>query len=214
VAELAICKKAAILVPFPFATDDHQAINAAALVEAGAALMFREAELTGERLAQELRRLAVEPERLQRMERAAGGLGRPEAARELVDLCASWWPLRRGADRWCPDDPTCSGGEPLQDAARGAGALRGHRRHRDERHRRGADQPRLPGERLGPQGVETTRRLHRLGARLEIGHRAENLVSADVGGHLLGGAARQPRGARRAGAGRSRSFRGRRCSPS
>ena len=88
VAELAICKKAAILVPFPFATDDHQAINAAALVEAGAALMFREAELTGERLAQELRQLASEPERLQRMERAAGGLGRPEAARELVDLCA------------------------------------------------------------------------------------------------------------------------------
>jgi UDP-N-acetylglucosamine--N-acetylmuramyl-(pentapeptide) pyrophosphoryl-undecaprenol N-acetylglucosamine transferase len=88
VAELAICKKAAILVPFPFATDDHQAINAAALVEAGAALMFREAELTGERLAQELRQLAAEPDRLQRMERAAGGLGRPEAARELVDLCA------------------------------------------------------------------------------------------------------------------------------
>ncbi len=88
VAELAICKKAAILVPFPFATDDHQAINAAALVEAGAALMFREAELTGERLAQELRRLASTPDRLQRMERAAGGLGRPEAARELVDVCA------------------------------------------------------------------------------------------------------------------------------
>lgn len=88
VAELTICKKAAILVPFPFATDDHQAVNAAALVEVGAALMFREAELTGERLAGELRRLAAEPERLQRMERAAGGLGRPEAARELVDLCA------------------------------------------------------------------------------------------------------------------------------
>ena len=88
VAELTICKKAAILVPFPFATDDHQAINAKALVDAGAALMFRESELTGEKLAGELRRLAAEPETLQRMERAAGGLGRPEAARELVDLCA------------------------------------------------------------------------------------------------------------------------------
>jgi len=88
VAELAICKKAAILVPFPYATDDHQAINAAALVEAGAALMFRESELTGERLAAELRRLAAEPETLQRMERSAGHLGRPEAARELVDVCA------------------------------------------------------------------------------------------------------------------------------
>jgi len=87
VAELTICKKAAILVPFPFATDDHQAINAAALVESGAALMFREAELTGERLAAELRKLAASPETVQRMERAAGHLGRPEAARELVDVC-------------------------------------------------------------------------------------------------------------------------------
>ncbi|HZJ53173.1 MAG TPA: undecaprenyldiphospho-muramoylpentapeptide beta-N-acetylglucosaminyltransferase [Myxococcaceae bacterium] len=98
VAELTICKKAAILVPFPFATDDHQAVNAAALVEAGAALVFRESELGGERLAQELRRLAADPERLQRMERAAGGLGRPEAARELVDLCTELVapPARRG----------------------------------------------------------------------------------------------------------------------
>jgi len=88
VAELTICKKASILVPFPYATDDHQAVNAAALVEAGAALMFRESELTGERLAGELRRLAATPEALQRMERAAGHLGRPEAARELVDVCA------------------------------------------------------------------------------------------------------------------------------
>jgi len=85
---LTICKKAAILVPFPFATDDHQTINATALVEAGAALLFRESELTGELLAGELRRLAAAPETLQRMEQAAGHLGRPEAARELVDVCA------------------------------------------------------------------------------------------------------------------------------
>jgi len=91
-AELTICKKAAILVPFPFATDDHQAVNAQALVEAGAARMFRESELTGERLAAELRRLAAEPETLQRMERSAGHLGRPEAARELVDVCAELVP--------------------------------------------------------------------------------------------------------------------------
>jgi len=87
-AELTICKKASILVPFPFATDDHQAVNAAALVDVGAALTFREADLTGEVLGREIRRLAGEPETLQRMERSAGHLGRPEAARELVDLCA------------------------------------------------------------------------------------------------------------------------------
>ena len=50
-AELTICKKASILVPFPFATDNHQAVNAQALVDAGAALMFQEKELTGELLA-------------------------------------------------------------------------------------------------------------------------------------------------------------------
>jgi len=88
VAELTICKKAAILVPFPFAADDHQAVNARALVDSGAALMFRESELTGEALAATLRRLAADPESVRRMERAAGSLGRPEAARELVDVCA------------------------------------------------------------------------------------------------------------------------------
>jgi len=102
IAELTICKKAAILVPFPFATDDHQAVNAAALVEAGAALMFRESELDGERLARELRRLADEPETLQRMERAAGHLGRPEAARELVDLCAELVAPRTGRGQVVP----------------------------------------------------------------------------------------------------------------
>jgi UDP-N-acetylglucosamine--N-acetylmuramyl-(pentapeptide) pyrophosphoryl-undecaprenol N-acetylglucosamine transferase len=88
VAELTICKKASLLVPYPLATDDHQAVNARALVDAGAALMFREAELTGESLARTLRTLAADPEGLRRMERAAGHLGRPEAARELVDVCA------------------------------------------------------------------------------------------------------------------------------
>jgi UDP-N-acetylglucosamine--N-acetylmuramyl-(pentapeptide) pyrophosphoryl-undecaprenol N-acetylglucosamine transferase len=87
-AELTICKKASILVPFPAATDDHQAVNAQALVKAGAARMFREAELTGGVLAAQLLSLADDPEALRRMERAAGELGRPEAARELVDVCA------------------------------------------------------------------------------------------------------------------------------
>lgn len=87
-AELTICKKAAILVPFPAATDDHQAVNAQALVKAGAARMFRESELTGGVLASQLILLADDPELVRRMERAAGELGRPEAAQELVDVCS------------------------------------------------------------------------------------------------------------------------------
>ncbi len=86
-AELTVCKKAAILVPFPFAADDHQAVNAQAMVKAGAALMFREAELTGSKLAAELLALKREPAKLQKMAKMAGALGRPEAAKELADVC-------------------------------------------------------------------------------------------------------------------------------
>jgi len=96
VAELAICKKASVLVPFPFAADDHQAANARALVDAGAALMFRESELTGEGLAGTIRELLGDPDRLRRMERAAGLLGRPEAARELADVCVELVERARG----------------------------------------------------------------------------------------------------------------------
>ncbi len=103
VAELTVCKKASILVPFPHATDDHQAVNAKALVDAGAALMFREAELTGERLAATIRELKADPARLAKMERAAGNLGRPEASREIADvlqqLCAARWGALTGQKR-------------------------------------------------------------------------------------------------------------------
>lgn len=99
VAELAICKKASVLVPFPGATDDHQAVNASALVAAGAAVMFREADLTGEQLATTIRTLYRNPEQLAHMGRQAGLLGRPEAARELADVCVGLIERSRGTDR-------------------------------------------------------------------------------------------------------------------
>ena len=60
IAELTVCKKPAILVPFPFAADDHQTVNARSLVDAGAALLMAEKELTAEKLADELRSLEVD----------------------------------------------------------------------------------------------------------------------------------------------------------
>jgi UDP-N-acetylglucosamine--N-acetylmuramyl-(pentapeptide) pyrophosphoryl-undecaprenol N-acetylglucosamine transferase len=96
VAELAVCKKASLLVPFPGATDDHQAVNARALVAAGAAVMFREAELTGEALGNAIRELYLHPDRLARMGRQAGLLGRPEAARELAEVCVGLIERSRG----------------------------------------------------------------------------------------------------------------------
>ena len=99
-AELTVCKKASILVPFPHATDNHQEVNAGAMVEEGAAVMFRESELTGERLAAEIRALIEDPARRRKMEKRSALLGRPEAAKELADVCvelmhAAWGPKGR-----------------------------------------------------------------------------------------------------------------------
>ncbi|HEX8826340.1 MAG TPA: undecaprenyldiphospho-muramoylpentapeptide beta-N-acetylglucosaminyltransferase [Archangium sp.] len=85
-SELTVAKKASILIPFPYATDNHQEVNAQSLVKAGAALMFREAELTGEQLAREIRHLKEDPEKRRQMEKKAGLLGRPEASKELADV--------------------------------------------------------------------------------------------------------------------------------
>ncbi len=89
IAELTVCKKPAILVPFPFAADDHQTVNAQSLVEAGAALLLPEKDLTAQKLAAEIRGLESDRNRLARMARASGVLGRPEAAREIADVCVS-----------------------------------------------------------------------------------------------------------------------------
>lgn len=109
-AELTVCKKASILIPFPFATDDHQTVNAQALVSAGAALCFQEKELTGEKLAAAIRELKAEPGKLAKMEKQAGLLGRPEAAKELADVCVElmlekWGPKGRPRRETHPEGP-------------------------------------------------------------------------------------------------------------
>jgi len=88
-AELTVCKKAAVLIPFPYAADNHQEVNARSLVDKGAALMILQRDLTGARLAEEIRALIEHPDRLRKMEKAAGLLGRPEAAKEIADVCVN-----------------------------------------------------------------------------------------------------------------------------
>lgn len=85
-AELAMLGKAAILVPYPLAADDHQRANAEVVVAAGAARMVLDAELSGERLATEVEALAG-GDTIERMERASLGLAVPDAAARVVDLC-------------------------------------------------------------------------------------------------------------------------------
>jgi UDP-N-acetylglucosamine--N-acetylmuramyl-(pentapeptide) pyrophosphoryl-undecaprenol N-acetylglucosamine transferase len=85
-AELVAAGKAAIMVPFPFAADDHQRKNAEALEAAGAARMILQQELTGARLAAEITRLVRAPDELTRMEEASRRLARGDAAKATVDL--------------------------------------------------------------------------------------------------------------------------------
>jgi UDP-N-acetylglucosamine--N-acetylmuramyl-(pentapeptide) pyrophosphoryl-undecaprenol N-acetylglucosamine transferase len=86
VAELAAAGKAALLIPFSGATDQHQLENAWALERAGAACVLPQLELTPERLRQEVEDLLSDPQRLMEMENNAGRLARPDAAARIADL--------------------------------------------------------------------------------------------------------------------------------
>ncbi len=85
-AELAAAGKPAILVPFPFAADDHQMKNAEVLARAGAARLVSDAECDGKRLFEEVRRLASDGRQLDRMGEAARRFARPGAAARAADL--------------------------------------------------------------------------------------------------------------------------------
>lgn len=85
VAELAAAGVASVLVPFPHAVDDHQTANARFLADADAAILLPQRELSPDRLARILRELTRE--RLQAMAEKARSLAKPEATREVAELC-------------------------------------------------------------------------------------------------------------------------------
>lgn len=85
-AELAAAGKPAVLVPFPFAADDHQLRNAEVLAAAGAARLVCDAEFDAQRLFEEVRSLASEGDALERMGEAARRFARPDAAARAADL--------------------------------------------------------------------------------------------------------------------------------
>ena len=84
VSELAAAGKPSILVPFPFAADDHQAKNAQALERIGAARFVRDQDMTGQRLIAEL--TALTAEQLEQMSAAARSFARPGAARRAAEI--------------------------------------------------------------------------------------------------------------------------------
>jgi UDP-N-acetylglucosamine--N-acetylmuramyl-(pentapeptide) pyrophosphoryl-undecaprenol N-acetylglucosamine transferase len=85
-AELIAAGKASIMVPFPYAADDHQRKNAEALQTAGAARMVLQQDLTGERLAVEVEKLVQDPQELAGMEQASRKLAHGDAAAAAVDM--------------------------------------------------------------------------------------------------------------------------------
>jgi UDP-N-acetylglucosamine--N-acetylmuramyl-(pentapeptide) pyrophosphoryl-undecaprenol N-acetylglucosamine transferase len=99
VAELAAAGVGAVLVPFPAAVDDHQTRNAAFLVDAGAATLLPQAELTAERLAAELRAYLGSPALVLARAERARSLALPGATDEIVGIClAAAAPLGRPAN--------------------------------------------------------------------------------------------------------------------
>jgi UDP-N-acetylglucosamine--N-acetylmuramyl-(pentapeptide) pyrophosphoryl-undecaprenol N-acetylglucosamine transferase len=85
IAELSAVGRAAILVPLPTATDDHQRRNAEAFARAGAAIVIEQRDLTGERIARELLALAGDEPRRRAMGEAARALARPDAAARIAN---------------------------------------------------------------------------------------------------------------------------------
>ena len=89
VAELNAAGKASILVPYPFAADQHQLRNAEAMQQAGAARLVLDEELTAERLTAEIANLLENPGRLEQMEAGARSRALSGAARRAADRLES-----------------------------------------------------------------------------------------------------------------------------
>ncbi|HTL38348.1 MAG TPA: undecaprenyldiphospho-muramoylpentapeptide beta-N-acetylglucosaminyltransferase [Kofleriaceae bacterium] len=85
VAELAIAGKPAIFIPYPFAADNHQELNAREMADKGAALMFKQSELTPEKLADALKPLLTDAAKRAEMGAHMKSLAKPGAAAAVID---------------------------------------------------------------------------------------------------------------------------------
>ena len=86
-AELTVFHKPVILVPYPYAADNHQEINGRYLVQAGGGLMFKQSELDGKKLGKEIRRLLTDRKLLAEMAANSGKIAKPEATETIINSC-------------------------------------------------------------------------------------------------------------------------------
>jgi len=87
VAEVTALGKAVIFIPFPFAADNHQVLNAGSLSDEGAAEMLIEKDLSGKILSEKIKYYAAHPAKLEDMSARAKQFGKPDAAKNIVDDC-------------------------------------------------------------------------------------------------------------------------------
>lgn len=87
VSELMSAGVASILVPYPYAVDDHQTKNGMFLVNSGAAILIPQAEFNSEYLSQEFNKLLQSKDRILNMSIAARALAKPESAKTVANYC-------------------------------------------------------------------------------------------------------------------------------
>ncbi len=86
VAELTAAGKASILIPFPYAADDHQRKNALALKNRRAAILLEQSQTTGQQLAESILRLAENREELKQMAASARQMAKPDSVDRIIEL--------------------------------------------------------------------------------------------------------------------------------
>ena len=97
-AEIAVCGRPSLLIPYPYAAHDHQRVNAANLADRGAAVLIEDAELDGERLAKEIAHLLADRQALSRMSANARLFARPDAAARIARSLVAWGEGTAGRD--------------------------------------------------------------------------------------------------------------------
>jgi UDP-N-acetylglucosamine--N-acetylmuramyl-(pentapeptide) pyrophosphoryl-undecaprenol N-acetylglucosamine transferase len=84
-AEITVIGKPAVLIPYPYASGNHQELNAISLKKSGAAVVIKDSYLTGKILAEQVGNLLADPIRLKEMSLASKKLGHPEALEKILE---------------------------------------------------------------------------------------------------------------------------------
>lgn len=85
IAEITALGLASILIPYPYASDDHQTVNARSLADRGATVLIKQDRLTGSALAEAIKKLYRYPQELKNMRDRSRKLGKPRAAEQIAD---------------------------------------------------------------------------------------------------------------------------------